>query len=76
MNSQNALSNMRLAVRGEISCHSTLVLKKIRFYNCAIIYLRNAQLLVKTIDGGLLIFLLNQYVILRKIQSLMLHLTC
>ncbi len=52
MNSQNALSNMRLAVRGEISCHSTLVLKKIRFYNCAIIYLRNAQLLVKTIDGG------------------------
>ncbi|WP_089632009.1 AraC family transcriptional regulator [Escherichia coli] len=54
MNSQNALSNMRLAVRGEISCHSTLVLKKIRFYNCAIIYLRNAQLLVKTIDGGVI----------------------
>lgn len=51
MNSQNALSNMRLAVRGDISCSSTLVLKKIRFYNCAIIYLRNAQLLVKTIDG-------------------------
>ena len=51
MNSQNALSNMRLAVRGDISCNSTLVLKKIRFYNCAIIYLRNAQLLVKTIDG-------------------------
>ncbi|RIW10776.1 AraC family transcriptional regulator, partial [Escherichia coli] len=54
MNSQNALSNMKLAVRGEISCHSTLVLKKIRFYNCAIIYLRNAQLLVKTIDGGVI----------------------
>ncbi|GAB0355725.1 hypothetical protein MY010_16210 [Escherichia coli] len=52
MNSQNALSNMRLAVRGDISGNSTLVLKKIRFYNCAIIYLRNAQLLVKTIDGG------------------------
>ncbi|HFI7370558.1 TPA: helix-turn-helix transcriptional regulator [Escherichia coli] len=51
MNSQNALSNMRLAVRGDISCNSTLVLKKIRFYNCAIVYLRNAQLLVKTIDG-------------------------
>ncbi|ENK2848053.1 helix-turn-helix transcriptional regulator [Klebsiella pneumoniae] len=51
MNSQNALSNMSLAVRGDISCNSTLVLKKIRFYNCAIIYLRNAQLLVKTIDG-------------------------
>ncbi|EPA7346428.1 TPA: helix-turn-helix transcriptional regulator [Escherichia coli] len=51
MNSQNALSNMRLAVRGDIFCNSTLVLKKIRFYNCAIIYLRNAQLLVKTIDG-------------------------
>lgn len=51
MNSQNALSNMRIAVRGDISCNSTLVLKKIRFYNCAIIYLRNAQLLVKTIDG-------------------------
>ncbi|EJG7370274.1 helix-turn-helix transcriptional regulator [Escherichia coli] len=52
MNSQNALSNMRFAVRGDISCRSTLVLKKIRFYNCAIIYLRNAQLLVKTTDGG------------------------
>lgn len=71
MNSQNALSNMRLAVRGDISGNSTLVLKKIRFYNCAIIYLRNAQLLVKTIDGGVLISHLNQYVILRKIQSLM-----
>ncbi|EFB3167191.1 TPA: AraC family transcriptional regulator, partial [Escherichia coli] len=54
MNSQNALSNMRLAVRGDISGNSTLVLKKIRFYNCAIIYLRNAQLLVKTIDGGVI----------------------
>lgn len=52
MNSQNALSNMRLAVRGDISGNSTLVLKKIRFYNCAIIYLRNAQLLVKNDRWG------------------------
>ena len=54
MNSQNALNNMGLVVRGvrgSISCNSTLVFKKIRFYNGAIIYLRNAQLLVKTIDG-------------------------
>ncbi len=41
-------------MRGDISGNSTLVLKKIRFYNCAIIYLRNAQLLVKTIDGGVI----------------------
>lgn len=29
MNSQNALSNMRLAVKGDIYCNSTLVLKRL-----------------------------------------------
>ncbi|EJY1967278.1 helix-turn-helix transcriptional regulator [Escherichia coli] len=51
MNNKNTLSNMRLTVRGDISSNSTLVLKNIRFYNCAIIYLCNSQLLVKTTDG-------------------------
>lgn len=51
MNSQNALSNIKFAIRRDIFCDSILILKKIRFYSCAIIYLRNAQLQVKTTDG-------------------------
>ncbi|HDI3023663.1 MULTISPECIES: AraC family transcriptional regulator [Cronobacter] len=31
--------------------NNSLILKRIRFYNCAIIYLRNAQLLIKSTNG-------------------------
>lgn len=51
MNSQSALSNLTFPVKESYAHNNVLVLKKIRFYNCAIIYLHDAQLLVKTKDG-------------------------
>lgn len=51
MNSQSALTNLNIPVKEKLSCNNMLVLKKIRFYNCAIIHLRDAQLLIKTKDG-------------------------
>lgn len=50
MNSQSALSNLTFPVKESYAHNNVLVLKKIRFYNCAIIYLHDAQLLVKTKD--------------------------
>ncbi|MDM3409260.1 AraC family transcriptional regulator [Citrobacter sp. Cb022] len=51
MNSQSALSNLIFPAKENFAHNNLLVLKKIRFYNCAIIYLRDAQLLIKTKDG-------------------------
>lgn len=51
VDTQNYLSNMRLTVRGNVFHNSTLFLKNVRLYNCAIVYLHNAQLRVKTIGG-------------------------
>lgn len=54
MNSQSALSILNFPVKGNAACSNTLVLENIRFYNCAIIYLHNAQLLIKTKDGNII----------------------
>lgn len=51
MNSQSALSTLNFPAKESFAHNNLLVLKKIRFYNCAIIYLRDAQLLIKTKDG-------------------------
>lgn len=51
MNSQNALSNISIPTDSCLAHNNMLVLKKIRFYNCAIIHLRNAQLIIRTKDG-------------------------
>ena len=51
MNSQSALSNLTFPAKESYAHNNVLVLKKIRFYSCAIIYLHDAQLLVKTKDG-------------------------
>ncbi|WP_412097181.1 hypothetical protein [Citrobacter amalonaticus] len=51
MNSQSALSTLNFPAKESYAHNNLLVLKKIRFYNCAIVYLRDAQLLIKTKDG-------------------------
>lgn len=51
MNSQSALSPLNFTA-GDSSAHEgLLVLEKIRFYNCTIIYLCDAQLFMTTKDG-------------------------
>lgn len=56
MNSQSALSNLTFPVKESYAHNNVLVLKKIRFYNCAIIYLHDAQLLVKRKMGNPLMY--------------------
>lgn len=51
MNRQSALSNLSIPAKNSLAHNNMLVLKKIRFYNCAIIHLRDAQLLIRTKDG-------------------------
>lgn len=46
-----ALSALTLPVMENLEQNNALILKKIRFYNCAIIYLKNAQLFIKTQSG-------------------------
>ncbi|MWO38843.1 AraC family transcriptional regulator, partial [Escherichia coli] len=53
MHYQSALSILNLSVKETTACCTTLVLENIRFYNCAIICLHNAQLLIKTKDGNM-----------------------
>lgn len=48
MNSQSALSNLNFSSKENARRNNILILKNIRFYNCAIIFLRNSELLVKT----------------------------
>ena len=63
MNSQSALSNLTFPVKESYAHNNVLVLKKIRFYNCAIIYLHDAQKM-----GNPLMYPLNHFVMSKKTQ--------
>ncbi|EQC3334527.1 helix-turn-helix domain-containing protein [Escherichia coli] len=54
MNSQHTLNCFNIRIKeSAVFGSTTLILKNIRFYNCAVIHLKNACLLVKKKDGGI-----------------------
>lgn len=54
MNSRVTWTKLDISVNRNIDNNHTLVLKKIRFYNSAMIFIRNAQLIIKTKDGDII----------------------
>ncbi|HAW4130610.1 TPA: helix-turn-helix transcriptional regulator [Escherichia coli] len=54
LNSLNSLNSLNFAIKENEHYSNTLFLKRIRFYNCAIIYIRNARLLITTSDGKII----------------------
>ncbi len=54
MNSRVACTTFDLPINTNLDNNHTLVFKKIRFYNSAVIFIRNAQLVIKATDGDVI----------------------
>ncbi len=54
MNSRVARTTFDLPINTNLDNNHTLVFKKIRFYNSAVIFIRNAQLVIKATDGDVI----------------------
>ncbi|HAL1629319.1 TPA: helix-turn-helix domain-containing protein [Escherichia coli] len=54
MNSRVTCTKLDISVNRNLDKNHTLTLKKIRFYNSAMIFIRNAQLVIKAKDGDVI----------------------
>ncbi|MEQ6339468.1 helix-turn-helix domain-containing protein [Escherichia ruysiae] len=54
MNSRVACTKFDLPINTNLDNNHTLTLKRIRFYNSAVIFIRNAQLVIKATDGDVI----------------------